>query len=463
MEKQLKSAHSKILNSYLTTIEESFQENRPQLKLINYGTGSGKTYQLFEAIYQTIQQHREIQTIGIYVAPLREHLSVPNRLKNQYPDIPVYTINSLEMKRADKFLKSYQEWIPVILKDQELWTQISKNSSQEKAQKKQENLEKVKELINRLKYIKEFDLGDDDFKESEIKEIGQKINKAIEDFLYLFIQCQFNQESWSKECLKLIEIFFPLHLLREKSGILMLTYQKLETKIPYFTNNGKTWIKKEKYLDQYVAEHKSDYRKFIFAFDEQEEGYQIMLEEKIDIISPKQLAINNALSSINREFSLLFSAERKKNLEFLNFMEKNKCAFHEFQEHFEKSKELEPQLAKFADTYCRLIYEEGNSINFLEKVITLKNRLEASIEEIYTVLNQNNQEQPLTIDVEMLSRVFAKFQNNRSLLIPQKLYNKISEELMNIFTYNNVYIYNIEYLRELFIKRSTDGHVLMTE
>ena len=46
--------------------------------------------------------------------------------------------------------------------------------------------------------------------------------------------------------------------------------------------------------------------KFILAFDEQEDGYQIMLDEKIDIISPQKLAINNALSSINREFSIHF-------------------------------------------------------------------------------------------------------------------------------------------------------------
>lgn len=463
MEKQLKSARSKILNSYLTTIEESFQENRPQLKLINYGTGSGKTYQLFEAIYQTIQQHREIQSIGIYVAPLREHLSVPNRLKNQYPDIPVYTINSLELKTTDKFIKLYKQWIPLILKDQELWQQISKNSSQEKAQKKKENLEKVKGFINRLEYIQNSYFGDHNFKEFEEKRVKQEINYSLEDFLYLFIQCQFNQESWSKECLKLIEIFFPLHLLREKSGILMLTYQKLETKIPYFTNNGKTWIKKEKYLDQYVAEPKNDWRKFIFAFDEQEEGYQIMLEKKIDIISPQKLAINNALSSISREFSLLFSAESEKNLDFLIFLEKNQGALSEFPEHFERAKELEPPLAKFADTYYRLIYEEGNSINFLEKVITLKKGIEQSIAEIITVLNQYHQEEPLTIDFEMLARVFSKFQNNRSLLISQKLYNKISDELMNIFAYNNVYIYNIELLKELFVDRDRGGHVRITE
>ncbi|WP_013322966.1 hypothetical protein [Gloeothece verrucosa] len=50
-------ARSKIINSYLTTIEDSFLENRSQLKLINYGTGSGKTHQLFEAICKTIKEH----------------------------------------------------------------------------------------------------------------------------------------------------------------------------------------------------------------------------------------------------------------------------------------------------------------------------------------------------------------------------------------------------------------------
>jgi len=103
---------SKILNSYLTTIEDSFRENRPQLKLINYGTGSGKTHQLFQAICETIGRHLDVQVIGVYIAPLREHLQVPDKVAEKYPDIPVYTINSLEMKTTDEHIKLYKKWIP---------------------------------------------------------------------------------------------------------------------------------------------------------------------------------------------------------------------------------------------------------------------------------------------------------------------------------------------------------------
>lgn len=106
---QLQSAHDKILNSYLTTIEDSFRENRSQLKLINYGTGSGKTHQLFQAIYKTIKERPNTQIIGIYVAPLREHLCVPTSVVNQYPDIPVYKINSLEMKMTDELIEAIQK------------------------------------------------------------------------------------------------------------------------------------------------------------------------------------------------------------------------------------------------------------------------------------------------------------------------------------------------------------------
>lgn len=80
----------------------------------------------------------------------------------------------------------------------------------------------------------------------------------------------------------------------------MLTYDKFETHIPYFNHNGETWVKKTSHLDKYVIQHTNNSRKFILALDEQEDGYQIMLEKKIDIISPQKLAINNALSSINR-------------------------------------------------------------------------------------------------------------------------------------------------------------------
>jgi hypothetical protein len=48
-------------------------------------------------------------------------------------------------------------------------------------------------------------------------------------------------------------------------------------------------------------------------------------------------------------------------------------------------------------------------------------------------------------------------------LIPQKLYNKITDDLMNIFSYNNLYIYNIEPLKKLFLTRPFGGHVHITE
>jgi hypothetical protein len=318
-------------------------------------------------------------------------------------------------------------------------------------------------VINRLEYIKKIDLGDKDFKENQIKKAERDLNNLIESFLEFLIKCKPNQDNWSNECLKLMEIFFPLHLLREKSGILMLTYEKFETHIPYFIPNSEAWIKKTSYLDKYVIQHTNNSRKFILALDEQEDGYQIMLDKKIDIISPQMLAINNALSSINREFSILFSNQNNETREFLNFVEKNKGALNELQEHVEKDKFIDKKLGKFAHVYQRLTYEEGNSINFLEQVVAIKKALEKSIEENIGVFDDYDEENPILLDFEILSRVFSKFENNRSLLIPQKLYNKISDELINIFSYNNLYIYNIEPLKKLFLTRSSGGHVHITE
>ena len=341
LSQQLESARSQILNSYLTTIEDSFLKNCSQLKLINYGTGSGKTHLWFQAVYKTIEEHSNIQIIGIYVAPLREHLYVPTSVVSQYPDIPVYKINSLEMKTTDEFIKSYKKWIPSILKNN-FWKTVSKVYPYEKVQENKQKLEKVKAVMNRLEYVKTAGFGDEEFNSSETTKARRELNNFLESFLEFLIKCKLEPESWPNECLKLMEIFFPLHLLREKSGILMLTYDKFETKIPYFNHNhnGETWVKKSSHLDKYVIKHTNNSRKFIFAFDEQEDGYQIMLDKKIDIISPQKLAINNALSSINREFSILFSTQNNENREFLNFVEKNKGAFHEFQEHFEKDKAI---------------------------------------------------------------------------------------------------------------------------
>ena len=463
LNQRLESPRSKIINSYLTTIEDSFRENRPQLKLINYGTGSGKTHQLFEAIYQTIEENKDIQIIGIYVAPLREHLSVPTSVEIKYQNIPVYKILSEEMKTTDEYLKLYKQLISSILKNKNLWKIDRKVCSDEKAQENRRNLEKVKDVIKRLEYVKNTGFGDEDFNDSEITRATRELNSLIESFLEFFIKCELDQSNCPAECLKLIEIFLPLHLLQKKSGILMLTYAKFETAIPYFIHNGTKWVKKSSHLDQYVIQHTDNSRKFILALDEQEDGYQIMLEKKIDIISPEKLAINNALSSMNREFSMLFSTKNNENRDFLNFVDKNKGAFYEFQEHFEKDKTLEEKLQRFATIYQRLTVEEGNSINFLEKIVRIKNGLDESMEEIVGIIKNYDDINLVRLDFEMLSRVISKFENNRSLLIPQKLYNKICDDLMNIFAYNNLYIYNLEPLQKLFLTRPSGGHVQITE
>ncbi|MDZ8105896.1 MAG: hypothetical protein RM338_09795 [Nostoc sp. DedQUE12a] len=461
--RQLESARSEILNSYLTTIEDSFRENRSQLKLINYGTGSGKTHQLFHAICKTIKEHPNTKIIGIYVAPLREHLCVPNSIVRQYPDIPVYKLNSLEMKTTEEYIKIYPKWISAIISNQKFWQLISKYNSHEKVQENKQNLSKIKNVINRLEYFTIVDFGDEELNSSEITKARRELNKLFESFLEFIIKSQLAQETWPIECLRLMEIFFPLHLLQEKSGILMLTYDKFETSIPYFIHIGEKWRKKEDKLDKYVIEYTNTSTKFILALDEQEDGYQIMLDKKIDIISPEQLAINNALSSINRELSILFSTQNNENREFLNFIEKNRGALSEFQEYFDKNKDIDPKLQKFAPTYQRLVFEEGNSINFLEQVVTIKKCLDKSMDEIVGILDDYDQESTIVLNFEMLARVFSKFENNRSLLIPQQLYNKISDELMNIFSYNNLYIYNIELLKRLFLTRPSGGHVHITE
>ena len=107
--------------------------------------------------------------------------------------------------------------------------------------------------------------------------------------------------------------------------------------------------------------------------------------------------------------------------------------------------------------------KEGNSINFLEQVVAIKKGLENQWRKLLRFSMIYDEGNPIVLNFEMLSRVFSKFENNRSLLIPQKLYNQISDELMNIFSYNNLYIYNIEPLKKLFLARASGGHVQITE
>ena len=460
---QLESIRDKILNSYLQPIEDSFQEQRSQLKLINYGTGSGKTHQLFEAICQTIQKYQEIQTIGIYVAPLREHLSVPTFVRDRYPDIPVYKINSLEMKTTDKYLNLYKKWIPSILKNKDIWQVDYKNISHEELDEVKQNLQQVPSIINQLRLIQGFDFGDKKTQEKQVQKVRNNLISSIEKFLVFLINSNSNENNWSNECLKLVEVFFPLYLLQEKSGILMLTYKKFETNIQYFKHNSKKWIKKSEHLNKYMVQNANNSTKFILALDEQEDGYKIMLKEKIDIISPEEMAINNALSSINREFALLFAKKNEQNRDLLHFLNRNKGAFREFQEHLEKGKILPSQLQKYLKPYQKITTEEGNSIKFIQNLISINKGLEESLCEIVTIFDNDEEETPITLNFEMLSRVLAKFENTKTLLIPQELYSEISDDLMNIFSYNNLYIYNIKALQNLYLSKASGGHVRITD
>ncbi|MEG3436984.1 hypothetical protein V0288_07610 [Pannus brasiliensis CCIBt3594] len=461
-EQSLEITREKIIESYLTTINDSFRENRPQLKLVNYGTGSGKTHQLFKAICQSIEEHPDTQIIGIYIAPLRAHLEIPTSVKNQYPNVPVYTLNSSAMRMEEENIEKYRKWIPSIVKNNNLWQTTLKGNSQEKVQELQNGLKKSLDRIKNLEYIRIIDFLDQKSKKDQSDTLKKEIERDLEKFLEFFIKNNPDERFWTTECLNLVEIFFPLHLLRDRSGIVMATYKKFETKIPYFVqkaNQADQWVRRDSYLDQYSLESINHQKKFIFAFDEQEEGYKIMLEEKIDIISPQKLAINNALSSIKREFSIFFSKRKKENIDFLDFLKENQGAFHEFEEHFEKGKEIESSLQKFASTYYRLVYQEGNSINFLKQILGVKKSIDIEMNKIIEIYKNQDKDKLVALDFEMLSRVFSKFENNRSLLIAHDLYNRIGHDLMNIFSYNNLYIYNLEPLQKLFLQRSPDGHV----
>ncbi len=458
----MKNPRDNIFDSYYETIKKSFEENRSQIKLINFGTGTGKTHMLFQSVYEVIKKYPEFQIIGIYVAPLREHLNISSSFKDKYPEVPVYTIKSIEMKTAHDHLNSYKKWIPSIRRDKEVWKNIP-NQYSEKVQENQKNLDKVGSIINRIEFLKKMDLGDEKLTQDQINYAEREVNNLIEKFLEFFIKCKPDEKTWHDNCFKLIEIFYPLYLLREKSGILLLTYDKFNTSVPCFKFNGNTWGKRDIRLDKYVIEQTSDFKKFILAFDEQEDGYQIILKHMIDIISPQTLAINNALSSINREFSLLFSSKREENKELLNVIQDNPEICQELEEHFEKNKPISQKMKRFAKIYQRLTSEEGNSLNFLREVAKINKGFKDSLEEISNIFEQYQEDKPIIFDFEILYKVLSKFENNRTLLIPNDTYQKIGHDLMNIFSFNNLYIYNIEPLKKLFLMRRSSGHVSITE
>ena len=452
----------KIFDSYHATIKKSFQTNRSQIKLVNFGTGSGKTHMLFQSIYDAIQAYSDTQIIGVYVAPLREHLQIPPSVMEQYPNIPAYKAHSLEMKTSDDNMELYKKLIPLLLKNRDFWKNSSKCHSHEKVQENQQNLSKVRSVIHRIEYLKSADFGDAELSQIQTTKAIRELNNFIEKFLDFLIKCNWDESSWPDECLKLAEIFYPLYLLRERSGILMLTCKKFETSLPYFRFNGEKWVKRHLPLYKYVTQDSGDSTRFILAFDEQEDGYQIMLDSMIDIISPQALAINNALSSINREFALLFSDNGGDYRKLLKFIEENPDTLREFEEHLEKGTVISPELEGFVQMYQSLI-SEGNSTKFLQTMVVIHKGLEKSLQEISKVFEDYAEESPVALNFEILYRVLSKFGNNRALLIPYVTYEKFDDDLMNIFSFNNLYIYNIEPLKNLFLTRYASGHVAITE
>ncbi|MGH1364860.1 MAG: hypothetical protein ACRBF0_14970 [Calditrichia bacterium] len=453
---------SEIVNSYLSTIEESFRSGRPQIKLINYGTGSGKTHQFFEAVCESIRKHENVHIIGIYVAPLREHLQAP-ATTSENKDIPFYTVNSLQMKTTDTLFKKYTSWLDKILGNRKFWNDKLINSPNSGFEEARSSLARVPRIIGQLEFMKRTDFGDEEFREKfRIKAI-RELNNLIEKFLDFLIKNLPDETTWPDECLKLTKVFYPLYLLREKPGIIMLTYDKFETKIPFFIHNGFKWIKKNDHLDQFIRQQSDGNKRFILAFDEQEDGYQIVLNRKIDIISPRMLAINNALSSISREFSILFSEKEKVYREFLEYADLNPGVYHELATHLEKEKSIDDRISKYVNVFRELTQSEGNSIDFLRQVSQISKHISASINDVLDVCETLGDRNPVDLDFGMLSRVFSKFENNRSLLIPRRLYSKIADELMSIFSHNNLFIYNIEPLRSLFLAKSAGGHVYITD
>lgn len=453
--------HFSILDSYLTTIDASFQENRSRLKVVNYGTGSGKSYEFFRAAYKTIAEHLNVRIIAFYVAPLREHLTIDPVLKSQYPKIPALTVHSREMKTTDEYLKSYTSWIQKILDNKQLWQTRTKELV-EKIQEQRQRLNQAPAIINQIEYFKRVSYIEEAAREKWIEQAVNDLCRLIETFLEFFIRDRPDETTWPEEVFRLVEIFFPLYLLREKSGIVLLTCKKFETTVPFFHFDGKMWIKRERIVPDYVAQQQDPTVKFILAFDELEDGYQIMLDEMIDIISPQALAINNALSSINRELSALFSLHGKENRKLLKFVAQNPGAFHEFEEHATRNKLIDQRLMEFFPLYERLVAGEGNSIQFLKELAKINRQLEESLENIAQVFEQYQEEKPVSFDFKILDKVLSRFENNRSLLIPYELYQEIGDDLINIFSYNNVYIYNIEPLKKLFLTRSPSGHVIIT-
>ncbi|MFZ6027285.1 MAG: DEAD/DEAH box helicase family protein [Chloroflexota bacterium] len=455
---------NKIIDIYLEAIRKSLDNSHPAIKLVNFGTGSGKTHQFFQAVIKAIQDNPGVQIIGLYVAPLRENLTVPPSITSKNPGTSLYILYSEEWKTSDEFLKKYNCWIPAIRANQKLWGQLKKNAGEPKAGEAGTVLAKAKVAISDYELIKRLGASDNDALKAKLLQAQRDITGSLDKFLEILIKAVPNEDAWPDECLELVKIYYPLFLLRAKSGILLMTYKKFETEIPYFVEDGgKRWIKRKSLFDEYVREYSSETCRFLMAFDEQEDGYQIMLEEQIDIISPKALAINNALSSIYREFAVLFTGRSEENRTFLRFLRKNPGALREWIEYYEKGKDIDESLQSLADIFHRLTYLDGNSPNFLTQTAAIDAGIGAAFRSINAAFGNFGEEQRIRIDFERLAKVLAAFENNRALVIPHKLYSRYAEDLMNIFSYNNLYIYNIDVLKNLAIRRNSSGHVLIYE
>ena len=141
-------------------------------------------------MYEAIESYPTLHIIGIYVAPLREHLQAPSQLVQQYNEIPAYPIHSHEMKMTEPLLQSYKQWLPEIRQNANFWEMIASKFSKEKIAEQQQILGKARKVIKRIELFKSVDLGDEKIRRDQITRAVYELEGLIEQFLQFLINAE---------------------------------------------------------------------------------------------------------------------------------------------------------------------------------------------------------------------------------------------------------------------------------
>jgi hypothetical protein len=470
----VKNPRDLIARSYQNIIDENIKKDKAIFKNINFPTGVGKTHQaiknsLKNIIYEEfgncvdklIKNNRKKHIIAVYIAPMNEH--VADVLKTKFPDIeknniPIYQVSGKKVLGSHKNIKIYKNWVKYFYKaSSQQGHYMYKFVNSLEPEQRDKIFKEIKSLNSKFKRINFFNTLDksgciDQKDKKDVVITKNMVINKLSELIEKLIRYISDDYTISTEDNQMIEILFPQFLLRNKSGILLFTYDKFIQKHKNFKFNRK----KNKYTTSIKYFFEKDFypnARFYYFLDETEPGYKRFFEIVTKTLRPDNNAFNNLFSAIYRETRWIFS-DYTQNREIISYFKNNSQKNNEkfFENLINKGEHqkilpidglsnIEKKTIKLFQKHCHSAYYYSVTLDIYKK-----------IEEQCNFIKKNDE----TFSIDTFLKVISFFKDCKTVIIDRDLYNKVSGDIENIFSYNNAYIYNPEVMETIFANKIQD-------